>query len=326
MKGLVFAGLSLASVVLGAPSLNRRDVVTPQEFDALKLFAQWSSAASCNGKRAAGQPVTCVEGQCTLFESHGATVVASFGGSLLDMEGFVGIDPASKQIVVSFRGTTTTANTIADLLAVQVPCDFTSGCLVHTGFYASWLEVADRAHAAVTAALTANPSFSVISTGHSLGGAVATLAAASLRDAGVPVDLYTYGSPRVGNLAFAEYVTAQPGREYRVTHSDDPVPRLPPLLLNYRHTSPEYWIDAGSDGVLTTDEVKYCEGYASTGCNAGTTALDFDAHSWYFQQLKGCADSDPQTGAVSEDTKKQLTAYVEADLKIAVSLKARGDF
>ncbi len=91
----------------------------------------------------------------------------------------------------------------------------------------------------------------MVATGHSLGGAVATLAAAYLRAAGNAVDLYTYGSPRVGNDAFANFVSAQAGLEIRVTHLDDPVPRLPPLLFSYRHTSPEYWLYDG--GATTTN-------------------------------------------------------------------------
>lgn len=40
--------------------------------------------------------------------------------------------------------------------------------------------------------------------GHSLGGALATHAAISLNNQGVSVDqLYTYGSPRVGDVKFS---------------------------------------------------------------------------------------------------------------------------
>ncbi|SPQ21833.1 ae368ab0-4aa7-4557-9d60-651608c7a28b [Thermothielavioides terrestris] len=210
-------------------------------------------------------------------------------GTLLDTRGFVGVDPVSQQIVVSFRGTTSVQNWIADLTFVQVPCDLTPGCLVHTGFWGSWGEVAARTLAAVRDAKAAHPAYSVIVTGHSLGGAVATLAAAYLRRAGFAADLYTYGSPRIGNAAFVEFVTAQPGGEYRVTHTDDPVPRLPPLVANYRHTSPEYWISSTSQGPVTPADVQYCPGYANVQCNGGTEGLDIDAHNWYFQPLDGCS-------------------------------------
>lgn len=107
------------------------------------------------------------------------------------------------------------------------------------------------------------------------------------------VDLYTVGSPRVGNLAFAKFVTEQTGAEYRATHYDDPVPRLPPIVLGYFHTSPEYWLEAGpaTNTDYALSDIAVCTGYANTDCNAGTTGLDADAHSYYFQYL-GCSEDD----------------------------------
>lgn len=205
----------------------------------------------------------------------------------------------------------------------------TAGCLAHAGFYASWGEVASRTLAAVRAAKAANPTYKVVATGHSLGGAVATLAAAYIRQAGIAADLYTYGSPRVGNVAFVAFVTDQPGGEYRVTHTDDPVPRLPPILLNYRHTSPEYWIDEGGDAVVTPDEVRGCPGYSNVQCNGGTKGLDVDAHLWYFQELYGCApEGTPFKRAEGEISDAELEAklnmYVDMDIQLAENLHAEG--
>ena len=65
--------------------------------------------------------------------------------------------------------------------------------------------------------------------GHSLGAALATLAAARRP----PRGLYTFGSPRVGDAAFAEALAAQPF--YRFVHERDPVASLPPEELGYAH-------------------------------------------------------------------------------------------
>lgn len=72
--------------------------------------------------------------------------------------------------------------------------------------------------------------------GHSLGGALATLNAnyiASRRAASVA--LYTFGAPRVGDLAFATQLTLRVGAERmkRVYHPADPVPMIP--LLPFIH-------------------------------------------------------------------------------------------
>lgn len=95
----------------------------------------------------------------------------------------------------------------------------------------------------------------------------------------------------MGNAAFADYVTSQAGGTYRVTHLDDPIPRLPPILLGYRHTSPEYWL---SDGLPTTtnytiNDVKVCVGDANVSCNAATTGFDIVSHLNYFETISACA-------------------------------------
>lgn len=216
--------------------------------------------------------------------------------------------------------------TSLSFIFVQVPSDLCFGCLVHTGFYASWAEVSERVMAGVRAAVAANPSYQIVVTGHSLGGAVATLAAAYIRKAGIAADLYTYGSPRVGNLLFADYVTKQAGAEYRITHTDDPVPRLPPIVLNYAHVSPEYWIDPGSDDVVSLDEVDYCPGYANIKCNGHTLGLNMESHGWYFQQLEGCKTGEgtpfKRAEITDEELAAKLNAYVEMDMKASADINA----
>lgn len=214
---------------------------------------------------------------------------------------------------------------IYSLAFPQIPCTLTPDCLVHTGFDASWGEVASKATAGVRAAKAAHPDYSLIVTGHSLGGAVATLAAAHLRAAGFPADLYTYGSPRVGNDAFVRFVTNQPGGEFRVTHIDDPVPRLPPILVNFRHTSPEFWINAPGQSPVAPSGIKMCAGDANVQCNAGTHGLDVDAHLWYFQPLNGCSSkslpfrSDGQ-GLSDAELEAKLNHFVDMDVQAAAKL------
>ena len=63
-------------------------------------------------------------------------------------------------------------------------------------------------------------------TGHSLGGALASLAAYRLQRAGVPVaGVMTFGSPRVLDASFAQSYQVD---HYRFEHRNDVVPFLPP--------------------------------------------------------------------------------------------------
>ena len=208
-----------------------------------------------------------------------------------DQEGFVAIDPVNSLIVVALQGSDSIVDYIDDILFLYTSCDLVPGCKVHTGFWNNWNASKSTIFSAVATATASYPSYNLVITGHSLGAAVATIAAAYLRQNGYPCDLYTYGSPRVGNGIFADFVTNQTGVTARITHLDDPVPRLPPLLTGYRHTSPEYWL---SDGTATTDnynisDIKICLGDKNTNCNAGQGGLDTTAHSHYFELITACA-------------------------------------
>ncbi len=75
-------------------------------------------------------------------------------------------------------------------------------------------------------------------TGHSLGGALATLAVAICAplERGDLKALYTIGSPRVGGIAFANHVNHQRNIQiYRIVNSADIVPRVPMSILLYKH-------------------------------------------------------------------------------------------
>ncbi|MGH7128824.1 MAG: alpha/beta fold hydrolase, partial [Planctomycetaceae bacterium] len=67
-------------------------------------------------------------------------------------------------------------------------------------------------------------------TGHSMGGALATLAAARLDSIGAHISgVYTFGSPRVGDRAFAQAYHKRLGHvTYRYRNNNDVFTLLPP--------------------------------------------------------------------------------------------------
>jgi len=77
----------------------------------------------------------------------------------------------------------------------------------------------------------------VVFTGHSLGGGLATLAAMELLMAGYDnVKLYTYGSPRVGDNMFCDMLDLfMYGDHFRFVNNNDIVPRVPPRALGFNH-------------------------------------------------------------------------------------------
>jgi len=89
-------------------------------------------------------------------------------------------------------------------------------------------------------------------TGHSLGGALATVAAASLVKRKYPVQgLYTFGQPRVGDLIFsAEINILLKGKVFRFVNNNDIVPHIPPPYLPwnpfrlYVHLGPTRYFNA----------------------------------------------------------------------------------
>lgn len=84
--------------------------------------------------------------------------------------------------------------------------------------------------------------------GHSLGGAMATICAGRCylsHIESVPAQLFTYGSPRVGNNRYINYVKLE---HYRWVHNNDIVTRVPPVFLGYRHCGSEVYINR--DGVI----------------------------------------------------------------------------
>jgi triacylglycerol lipase len=75
-------------------------------------------------------------------------------------------------------------------------------------------------------------------TGHSLGGALATIAAERALQAKFRATaVYSFGGPRVGGLNFFNSYTPDLGdRTFRLVHGDDIVPTVPPSLAgNFRH-------------------------------------------------------------------------------------------
>ncbi len=109
---------------------------------------------------------------------------------------------------------------------------------VHRGFKRE----VDDLWPALEEALAANTR-TIWFTGHSLGGAMATICAGRCLLSHIksePAGLFTFGSPRVGDKQYIHYTNIP---HFRWVNNNDIVARIPPFWLGYHHSGQELYMD-----------------------------------------------------------------------------------
>lgn len=66
----------------------------------------------------------------------------------------------------------------------------------------------------------------------------------------IPVSVWNYGQPRVGNTNFANFVRSKLNELWRVVHARDIVPHLPPADFGYHHAPTEIWNNASNSSCV----------------------------------------------------------------------------
>jgi hypothetical protein len=137
-----------------------------------------------------------------------------------------------KDLFLMFRGSTT-RNYGADWISnARCGAQFSMGGLVHVGFSHIFKSMRLDIDSFISLQKNdrKNPVQTIHCIGHSLGGAVATLAAEWVRrTTQKDVILYTFGAPKPGFEGFATSLTTRLGPQnvHRVYHATDPVPMVP---------------------------------------------------------------------------------------------------
>ncbi len=169
----------------------------------------------------------------------------------IDTQAFV--MSSDKDIVVAFRGSESIKDWLSNFQAVSDPGPM-DDTKAHEGFQDALYPAVIRLTNAISSRRTSNQRIWL--TGHSLGGALASLFAGMLIENKIPVyGLYTFASPRPADGKFAELLNAalKAGPHYRIINEGDIVPHVPPepfyshsggriiLKHNARKTSHKEW-------------------------------------------------------------------------------------
>ncbi|KAK6746673.1 hypothetical protein RB195_000132 [Necator americanus] len=210
--------------------------------------------------------------------------------------GFTAVIPSDKAIVLSFRGTTSTAQLLEESAksAFNGWFKWMFGGHVSSYFGNAFTKVWNGGMGADFVKLRKQyPNFEIWVTGHSLGGSLASLANSYILGKGyadpLKTKLMTFGQPRTGDPNFSNTHKEQAEYAFRVTHWRDIVPHI--LSVGYRHHRRETFYQSG----MKPKEFKVCEDGESNECSNGLYfKSSTNDHTHYFGKMvseygiKGC--------------------------------------
>lgn len=191
-------------------------------------------------------------------------------------------DTERKRLVIAFRGTEQAKwkDLRTDLMVAPVGLnperiggDFKQEVQVHSGFLSAYDSVRTRIMSLIKLSiglkddiLETSSKWYVYVTGHSLGGALATLHALELSSSqlaklgAISVSMYNFGSPRVGNKKFAEVYNQRVKDSWRVVNHRDIIPTVP-HLMGYCHVAQPVYLAAGDPSNILENMKLLEDGY-----------------------------------------------------------------
>ncbi|KAK6759378.1 hypothetical protein RB195_021144 [Necator americanus] len=173
-------------------------------------------------------------GTLTSYHAH---LVLSTSTEKCDLFGntctsYIAASDTARELTIVFRGSKTTGQIILQGLNSFVPMEFFGMGNVNR-YFKNGVEVLWSPIKEVLTS-TKYARYQIAFTGHSLGGALAVLAAARTVAEGLrrsdQVMVYTFGEPRVGDPTFAANFDKLLPNSYRVVFRHDIVPHLPPCI------------------------------------------------------------------------------------------------
>lgn len=154
---------------------------------------------------------------------------------------------------IAFRGSSSRGDWYTNMWFPlrPLPSPHRASVRAHSGFLRQYVSI----HAHLLKALESRDVRHVVLTGHSLGGALAVIAAAMMPDK-YTYDLVTFGAPRAGNEDLSEAAYHKCRSIVRVVHDRDVVPCVPLQTMGYKHVC-EPWVLLEDDGSVRPVEKEY---------------------------------------------------------------------
>lgn len=171
-------------------------------------------------------------------------------------------------------------------------------CAIHYGFLQAYKSIQEPLHRAIKLlSEDLSEEYSFFLTGHSLGGALATVAALDMQEKyNLGADrlcVMSFGAPKVGNMNFARGFNKRVPNAFRIINDKDAIAHLPEsnsdysALFRYAHAgrivlmseNGDYWIEGvhDVDGNLVFDREE--EGKEGAGTQEGWDDISMDKRS-----------------------------------------------
>lgn len=194
-----------------------------------------------------------------------------------DTQGFVAT--LGSDIFVVWRGSESPTDFLKDASVLKVKAF--GNCKVHSGFHSCLTAVqhtlGNHLKEAIQEIGGPYEVSRVYVSGHSLGGALATLSAVQISiwypSLSPRLKVVTAGSPRVGNRAFKTLFNKQVSECVRVVHDNDIVTRVP--KLNYFHVGTQ--LKLSDNGQVMTNNLNVLK-HLVRATKANLTANSFQDH------------------------------------------------
>lgn len=232
--------------------------------------------------------------------------VTVFGNATRQTFGLAGVTDGwaeGQHILVSFRGSVLNQNYIDDADTKLIANPNGRAGRIHRGFSNAYSSMSSEMLEQVGALMARySEAKGIFVTGHSLGASEAVLAADDLSFTypDVKVTMYSFGTPKTGDVSFAQRLNATDNLEtWAVAHRADTVPQCgigsPPCheLDNYHQIARNVWYPDGLVPKVGTSDYVICDGSGEDAhCQNSVkkSLLNWNDHNLYLGHTMYCCD------------------------------------